>query len=321
MKGTYIFYEDGKEIYREDNVITKFGKRFLTNYLAGTVQFNNKDIAIGIMGESDYAAADTNSRLGFEFYRLPVGFGTFDIQESNGSYIYNVVYKTTLPQDIAGVISEIGLYPGTRTSLNNFDSKMIADFEENLYWNYSDNTHPSLSTAVDPKIGNYVLKLEFEPGNTLYATKEITRVLSMDISGYSGNDTLALALNRADSNSEKIKVKFYSSMNDYYYGTFNLSGSGDIIQEINMSDVFSHQEGSPNPSIINQIGIELTRSSEGDASLVYLDGLRINDEDTFDPAFGLVSRSTLSTPITKYAGRRMDIEYKLDLGFTTWYGI
>ena len=125
MKGTYIFYEDGKEIYREDNVITKFGKRFLTNYLAGTVQFNNKDIAIGIMGESDYAAADTNSRLGFEFYRLPVGFGTFDIQESNGSYIYNVVYKTTLPQDIAGVISEIGLYPGTRTSLNNFEKSLI----------------------------------------------------------------------------------------------------------------------------------------------------------------------------------------------------
>jgi len=30
LKGTYIFYEDGKEICRQSNVITKFGKRFLT---------------------------------------------------------------------------------------------------------------------------------------------------------------------------------------------------------------------------------------------------------------------------------------------------
>jgi hypothetical protein len=29
-------------------MITKFGKRFLTNYLAGNVTFGNKDIALGI---------------------------------------------------------------------------------------------------------------------------------------------------------------------------------------------------------------------------------------------------------------------------------
>jgi hypothetical protein len=31
IKGTYIYYQDGKEIARSSNVITKFGKRFLTN--------------------------------------------------------------------------------------------------------------------------------------------------------------------------------------------------------------------------------------------------------------------------------------------------
>ena len=29
-------------------MITKFGKRFLTNYLAGNVSFDNKDLALGI---------------------------------------------------------------------------------------------------------------------------------------------------------------------------------------------------------------------------------------------------------------------------------
>ena len=47
-----------------------------------------------------------------------------------------------------------------------------------------------------------------------------------------------------------------------------------------------------------------------------MDGLRINDEDTFDPTFGLISRSILATALTKLAGRAVDVEYKLDLAFT-----
>ena len=48
IKGTYIFYEEGKEILRSENVITKFGKRFLTNFIAGNINTTKKDIAIGI---------------------------------------------------------------------------------------------------------------------------------------------------------------------------------------------------------------------------------------------------------------------------------
>jgi hypothetical protein len=54
ITGEYIFYEDGKEICRKSNLLTKFGKRFLTSYLAGAVTFENKDIAIGI-GNSSYS--------------------------------------------------------------------------------------------------------------------------------------------------------------------------------------------------------------------------------------------------------------------------
>ena len=45
IKGTYIFYENGKEILRKSNVITKFGKRFLTNFIAGNILNSNKDMA------------------------------------------------------------------------------------------------------------------------------------------------------------------------------------------------------------------------------------------------------------------------------------
>ena len=46
LKGTYIFYENGKEICRSSNLITKFGKRFLTNFMAGNVSFNSKELAL-----------------------------------------------------------------------------------------------------------------------------------------------------------------------------------------------------------------------------------------------------------------------------------
>jgi hypothetical protein len=49
---------------------------------------------------------------------------------------------------------------------------------------------------------------------------------------------------------------------------------------------------------------------------VGLDAVRINDEDTFDPIYGLVSRSILNSPyLTKTAGRQIDVEYRLEVTF------
>jgi len=51
--------------------------------------------------------------------------------------------------------------------------------------------------------------------------------------------------------------------------------------------------------------------------VVYLDALRIDDEDTFDANFGLISRSALSqaNQIVKIAGKPVDVEYRINLGF------
>lgn len=129
IKGTYIYYEDGKEIYRSSNVITQFGKRFITNFIAGNIANAGKDIAVGI---DSTAATNLDTRLGFEFYRVPVLLSSTDIQTVDGITTYSVVYKTTLPQDVSGIISEVGIYPSTRLSLNNYDSKFITDFDNIL---------------------------------------------------------------------------------------------------------------------------------------------------------------------------------------------
>ena len=310
IKGTYIFYENGKEIYRSPNLITKFGKRFLTNVIAGGVSNQLKDIAIGI--DSTAATVD-DTRLGFEFYRTPVILSSTDIQTTGGTTTYSVVYKCTIPQDISGVISEVGLYPQTRSSLNSYDSKFISDFSNYLNWVDSSGFNPDIVSS-NAKIGSDLVVMS---SGLSGASKEYTTSVSpMDISGYSVNDSIKLAYYRNDTNLQYITVKLYSSDSDYYsVNVTPTSGAGyKISTDILLSTLFTDPTGSPDKTQINKIGIVI-KPTTGNTTTVGMDGLRINDEDTFDPIFGLISRSVLSPVLTKLAGRQVDIEYKLDLSF------
>jgi hypothetical protein len=308
IKGTYIFYEDGKEICRSNNVITKFGKRFLTNFIAGNISNNKKDMAIGI---DSTTATENDTRLGFEFYRLPVTTGSTDIQTSGGTTTYSVVYKTTIPQDISGQINEIGIYPSLRSSVNNFDSKFISDFNDFLNWETSIGGNPSVTTS-NMKIGDNVLTMS---SNGTSAQEYKASISPLDLSGYSVNDSVKLAYYKNDSTLSSIKVRFYSSPTAYYETTFTpASGTGyKISSDILLSTAFASSSGSPDKTNINQIGVIITPTSSNTTS-VGMDGLRINDEDTFDPIYGIISRSVV-TPLTKLAGRSIDIEYRLDMTF------
>ncbi len=306
LKGIYIYYENGQEIYRSENVITKYGKRFLTNFLAGRDSFSSKSMAFGI---DSTAAQDTNTRLGFEFYRTPVLFGSTDIQTLNDATTYSIVYKATIPQDVAGYITEVGLYPEYKESLSSYDSKFIADFDNQLDWTNA----PSITTT-NARVGQYLLNMS---SNGTSAKEYKTNVQAIDLSGYSVNDTLKLAYVKNDANLQNIIIKFYSSSVDYYSVTVTpASGTGyKISSDITLNNLFSNASTlNVDPSNINQIGITITPVS-GQSTSTGLDALRINDEDTFDPNFGLISRSILSTPLVKLAGRQVDVEYRLDLGF------
>jgi hypothetical protein len=306
IKGTYIYYEDGKEIYRSSNVITKYGKRFLTNFIAGLDSFSSKSMAFGI---DDSAALDTDTRLGFEFYRTPVLFGSTDIQTENDTSTYSVVYKSTIPQDVSGYITEVGIYPEFKQSLSSYDSKFLLDFENQLDW-----TNTPLITSDGTKIGQYLLNMS---SNGTSAKEYKTSVSPIDLSGYSVNDTLKLAYLKNDANLDSITINFYSSDLDYYSVNVSVNpGSGyEISSDITLDNMFSNASTeSVDPTNINQIGVLITPLS-GESTSVGLDGLRINDQDTFNPAYGLISRSNLLSPLVKLAGRQIDVEYRLDLGF------
>ncbi len=308
-------------------MITKFGKRFLTSYLAGNNNLLSKELAFGI-GSTAANAKGNDTRLDFEFYRVPVELSSIDISQTGVDldgdpvFEYSVIYKSTIPQDISGVISEIALYPGNRQSINNYDSKFITSFTNNFNW-FSGSENPTSQSNTQDSSGSYTFLSKI--GDTMVrvdatsgSTKEYTNSLvSYDISGYSVNDTIAIAYKKADNNVSKIRVKFYSSDLAYYYVDFTpASGTGDKVQSLSLNNLFSNYTASPNlpdPSSITKIGVEVTAT--GGDSTVYFDGIRINDEDTFDPAYGMISRAVLSTPLIKKPGRPVDIEYKLLLEF------
>lgn len=309
LKGTYIFSQDGKEICRSENVITKFGKRFFTNFIAGNVSDLEKDMAFGI---GTTAASENDTRLEFEFYRTPVTLGATDIQTTSGTTTYSVIYKTTIPQDVAGSIKEVGIYPSTRSSINNFDSKFLADFYDSLDWKDESNNNPQYATT-GVRVGDNVLTMT---SNSTAAREYTQSIAPIDFSGYSIYDSVKIAFYRNDVNLSSVKVRFYSSNNGYYEITFSPSASVGyyLSPDVLMSTVFAGAVNSPDKTAINKIGIIITPAS-GQSTSVGMDGLRINDEDTFDPAFGLISRSILATALSKSTGRAVDVEYKLDLDF------
>lgn len=308
-------------------MITKFGKRFLTSYLSGNNLFSSKELAFGI-GSTTPNPKGNDTKLDFEFYRVPVELSSFNILENgvdgDGDPIYNyfITYKSTIPQDVAGVISEIGLYPGDRQSFNNFDSKFITSFTNEFNWFNGSNNPVSQTNTQDSsgtytflsKVSDSMIKVDVTSGQTV---EYINSLISDDISGYSINDTISIAYKKADDNVSKIRVKFYSSDLAYYYVDFTPeSGTGDKIQSLSLNNLFSNYTASPNlpdPTSIIKIGVATTAS--GGNTTVYFDAIRINDEDTFDPGYGLISRSILTTPLIKKPGRPVDIEYKIQLDF------
>ena len=302
-------------------MITRFGKRFLTNYLAGNADFGQKELAFGI-GSS--AASEDNTRLNFEFYRVPVTIGSIDITNTGTNespvYVYKAVYQATIPQDVAGVISEIALYPASRTSRNNFDSNFLTQFDNNLLWTDSNNGNPQLqinTSELVSKIGENMVYVQ----TSASTAKEYTTPLgSLDLSGYSVNDSIAIAYKKADNNVSRIRLKFYSSTTQYCFVDFTPEAMGatpDKIQSTTLNNLFSNTSATP-PDFKNiiKLGLEVTANSSG-TTTVYFDGIRINDEDTFDANYGMISRSVLTggNIVTKTSGRQVDIEYKLQLGF------
>jgi len=310
--GEYVFYDNDKEIYRSKNLITKFGKRYLTQYLAGESNTNLKDIALGI---GSTAATVNDTQLGFEFYKSPVSMNSIDIQTSSstGLSTYGVVYKTTLPVDVAGIINEVGLFPSISLGSTDYASNSISTFEDNQSWADSTGAYPASVTTPFPKIGTSYLSI----GAGASQLKEYFYNFNIDVSGYSALDSLTLAYYQSDTNLDYVFVRMYDSSNRYYEIRYpgDLS-TGYKIKSLTLNNLYSsgYGSGTPDQTAIVKISCGVKAKSSG-ATAALFDGMRINDEDSFRTDYGMISRSVLATPITKSLGKQMVIEYRIGLSF------
>jgi hypothetical protein len=310
--GEYVFYQDGQEICRSKNLLTKFGKRYITQYLAGQQNSSAKDIAIGT-GSS--AATVNDTQLGFEFYKSPVTMNSIDIQTSTstGATTYGVVHKTTIPVDVSGTINEVGLFPSVSLSSTDYASNFISTFEDNQSWIDSSGVFAPTVTSPFPKIGTSYLQMSA----TATQTKDYYYNFNLDVSGYSALDSLTLAYYQSDLNLDYIYVRMYDSVNRYY----EIRYSGDLsvgykIKSLTLNNLYSsgYGSGTPDQTDIVKISVGVKAKSSGSSSVLF-DGLRINDEDAFRADYGLISRSVLTTPIVKTIGKQMVIEYRIGLNF------
>lgn len=310
--GEYVFYEDNKELYRSKNLLTKFGKRYLTQYLAGQSNTNLKSIALGV---GSTAATVNDTQLGFEFYRSPVSMSSIDIQTSSstGLSTYGVVYKTTLPVDVVGIINEVGLFPAVSLGSTDYASNSISTFEDNQSWADLTGAYPASVTTPFPNIGTSYLSI----GAAASQSKEYFYNFNIDVSGYSALDSLTLAYYQSDTNLDYVFVRMYDSNNNYY----EIRYAGDVsigykIKLLTLNNLYTSGFGSgtPDQTAIVKISCGVKAKSSG-ATVVLFDGMRINDEDSFRTDYGLISRSVLTDPITKSLGKQMVIEYRIGLSF------
>jgi hypothetical protein len=312
MFGEYVFYEDNKEIHRSKNLLTKFGKRYITQYLAGQSTTNLKDISVGV---GSTAATVNDTQLGFEFYKSPVSMSSIDIQTSptTGLSTYGVVYKTTLPVDVAGIINEVGLFPSVSLSSTDYASNSISTFEDNQSWSDSTGAYASSVTTPFPQIGTSYLSI----GASASQSKEYFYNFNIDVSGYSALDSLTLAYYQSDTNLDYVFVRMYDSSNRYYEIRYpgDLS-TGYKIKSLTLNNLYSsgYGSGTPDQTAIVKISCGVKSKVSGTTTVLF-DGMRINDEDSFRTDYGMISRSVLTTPITKSLGKQMVIEYRLGINF------
>jgi hypothetical protein len=294
-------------------MITKFGKRFLTSYLASGLNFNQKDIAIGI-GTS--AATTNDTDMQFEFYRSGVFLGSSDIQTNSatGESTYSVVYKTTLPTDVEGIIYEVGIFPSASAQNTDYSSRYISSFEDTTMWKDSNGDQPTKVSTPTPRIGSSYFSVSATSGQSKYYSIDTL----FDISGYGVDDSITIAFYQSDLNLDYLYVRFYSSPTNYKEVRFaGASSIGNKILNTKLSNLFNSSftsTGATDFSAITSIEIGAKAKSSGNTN-VLLDGLRLNDDDRYNTQYGLISRSVLSEPIVKKLGVEMDIEYKLNLGF------
>lgn len=276
------------------------GKTHIKRYLAGFEPSIAQSIAFGL---GDKAEANTDTALQFEVGRADIVLTSYDFVNDR------LIFKAPVPNDFGGWIYEVALFSApANDAAGEFGSRIITTFDSgDEDWVDAASGLDSTFATTNVRIGDDALRhTPIASGNQTDALREI----SLDLSGYSAADKFVLALNAVNGNASSVGVQFMTDTSNYYTVTFTgLTTGYKILSATKGSAVAT---GTPNWSNIIEIRIK-TNSGAGGASNLAFDGLRIEDVDTINADYVMVSRELLAAPFQKQEGMTQDIEFTLNV--------
>lgn len=299
MKGVFRLYQDGVLVAEKENVVTTAGKRLIQRYLAGQSASLGEAIALGVSGSPSAVVGDV--RLNFEIARVPVALKNADF--SGGV----IVFKGTLPQEDVYTIYEMGLWSQYSDALAaGFSSSVLTKFNTAVeaWSNVTADTTNARASAQAAKV-------------TVAASQTVSARnsdVNLDLSGYSGNDLFSLAFYKPDNNIASIKFVFEDQTTGGNFKSAAVTVSSlpvgyNVVQVAKSTMV---QTGTISWASINKFGIDVTATATG--SNISLDSIRVEDTDTINLDYALVSHTTNATALaTKTSVAPMDVEYAVNV--------
>ncbi len=297
VKGTYTIYLDGIKVCTSDNIITNFGKVALLRYLAGNISNYAGAVAVGI---SDKPASPSDYTLDYELTRVGISYKT--IAPSTSS----IIFKSTIGSGLAGKIYEVGLFPSMQNIISGlYQTATLFEFDLDESWN-----NVPTRDVINARVGTSSAQIVASS----YAQSMIyLNDARLDLSGYSSTDVFKLAFNTFDTNCSSVSVKFINNIGAEMTGVFtpvtHTAGAG--VAQYQIATITKNSFSNLMADWSNITRVEVSLSAGAGSSTVSVDGLKIVDADNLNVDYGIISRTTLSTPIVKDSNQTMDIEYSL----------
>lgn len=273
-------------------MITADGRRFIKRYLAGQTGTFVGAISVGV---GDLAATLNDTRLQFEFARVPVSISAYDFATDE------IIFKGTLGESVDGKMREVAVWtsenngaPGSQISqiLTSFDS-------ESETWD--NETFETTVARIGPD------SLKHTPAASAVSSSVLSGI-TLDLGDYSSQDMFVLAYNVDNANTASVKLRLRTDASNYYEFTVTTPTAGYKFAQFVKGA--ASVTGTPSWENINEIEIRTTATSGGSASVEF-DGLRVEDVDAVAPEYGMIARYVLPAPITKSEGIIQDIEFAI----------
>ncbi len=249
------------------------------------------------LGTGDIPATVNDTRLTFEVYRA-----TIDVISI--SYSQNLlIFKASIPQEISLRIQELGLFSLEDNSANTGLSRLLTSFETDIEL-WSNGSY----VETNNRIGSVSLRMQPAANGTLEATLGAV----LDLSAYTPDDNFTIAFTKGNGNVSSLTLRFRDDFGNSFSQTSSVTSLTNSYHIVTFPKKNFVTTGEMFWNSITSVSVSVAASAGGAAD-VFLDGIRIEDDDSPTIDYGLVSRSVLPAPFIKSTIAPMDVEYALEL--------